>query len=138
MKYDLTIAKDRHDFINRTSVLIHEGVKVELTKTRAKRSIKANAYLHVVFTLWAINYGDTLDEAKTDLKRDYGLTYIKPNGKKYLGKTSKMNTKELTTFIDWIRNRASKKGGFYIPTSEEYLINQFNIDKEIQQHKEYL
>lgn len=137
MKYDLSIAQDRYNFIERTSLLIHEGVKVELTKTRAKRTVQQNKYLHIVFNLWAINYGDTLLEAKTDLKRNYGLTYTK-NGKKYLGETSKMNTKELTTFIDWIRNKASKEAQFYIPTSEEYLINQFNIDKEIQSNRQYL
>lgn len=137
MKYDLSIEQDRNDFINRTSVLIHEGVKVELTKTKAKRSIKQNAYMHIVFNLWAINYGDTLKEAKTDLKREYGMYYTK-NNKHYLKSTADLNTKEMTTFIDWIRNRASKEGGFHISDAEEYLINQFNIDKEIQSNKQYL
>lgn len=137
MKYDLSIDQDRSEFLNYSSVLTAERCKVELTKTRAKRTIKQNAYLHIVFNLWAINYGDTLKEAKTDLKREYGMYYTK-NNKRYLKSTADLNTKELTTFIEWIRNRASKEGGFYIPTSEEYLINQFKIDKEIQQHKEFL
>jgi len=137
MKYDLSITRDRLEFINKTSRVIHEGVKVELTKTRKKRTVKQNAYLHIVFNLWAINYGDTLLEAKTDLKRDYGMFYTK-NGKRYLKSTADLNTKELSTFIEWIRNRAAKEGDFYICTAEEYLIDQFNIDKEIQSNRQYL
>lgn len=137
MKFNLSKEIDRNKARARFDFLMDDQSKVELKKIRGKITIKQNAYLHVVFNLWALNYGDTLDEAKTDLKRGYGLTYIK-KGKKYLGRTRDMNTKEISTFIDWIRNKASKEGGFYIPTSEEYLTEHFAVDKQIQDAKEFL
>jgi len=45
--------------------------------------------------------------------------------------TVNIDSKELTEFIDWIRDKAGMSG-FYIPTPEEYLINRFNIDKQLE------
>ena len=64
------------------------------------------------------------------------MSYEK-NGKKYLKETRGMDSKELTDFIEWIRNY-SAMGGCYIPTSEEYLINKYSIDREIEQNKQHL
>ena len=44
----------------------------------------------------------------------------------------------MTQFIDYIRTKAAKELNTYIPTSEEYLLNHFAIDKEINRNKEYL
>ncbi len=64
------------------------------------------------------------------------MTYQK-NEKFYLKETKSMDTKEMTDFIDWIRNHSSEEG-CYIPTPEEYQTQQFEIDKEIERHKQYL
>jgi hypothetical protein len=56
---------------------------------------------------------------------------------KVVKQTRQMDTKQLTDFIDWIRTYSSMQG-CYIPTSEEYLMNRFEIDKEISKHKEFL
>ena len=117
--------------------LLTKCAKIELKEIKPKRTIKQNSYLHVVLSLYAINYGDTLQEVKTDLKRGYGLYYQK-NGNKYLKSSSSLDSKGMTEWIDWIRNKASSEGGFYIPTSEEYLTNQYGIDKEIKQNKQYI
>ena len=44
----------------------------------------------------------------------------------------------MTQFIDYIRTKAAKELNTYIPTSSEYLINHFAIDKEINTHRKYL
>ena len=116
--------------------LLIKCAKIELKEIKPKRTIKQNSYLHLVLSLYAINYGDTLQEVKTDLKRGYGL-YYKKNGNKYLISSTSLDSRVMTEWIDWIRNKASI-GGFYIPTSEEYLTNQFGIDKEIKQNKQYI
>ena len=59
------------------------------------------------------------------------------NGNVYLKSTAKLTSKELTDFIEWIRNYSSING-CYIPTSEEYLTNKFEIDRDINQNKQYL
>lgn len=111
--------------------------KIELKKLIKKRSLNLNSYLHVVITLFAIEYGYTLDESKTLLKRLCGFMVYEKEGVKFLKKTSKLDNKECSDFVSWIRNYASQQG-LYIPTAEEYKLNQFNIDKEINNYKQYL
>ena len=117
--------------------LIDDKSKCKMTKPREVRSIKQNSYLHVVITLYAIEFGYTLNEAKTDLKRLCDFMIYEKNETKYLKETKKMDSKELTQFIEWIRNYASLNG-LYIPTSEEYLTNKHSIDNEIEKFKTYL
>jgi hypothetical protein len=110
---------------------------VEFKEVRQKRSLSQNAYLHVCVTLYAIEFGSTLNEAKTDLKRACSFMRYEKNGKVYLKETSKMDSKELTDFIDWLRTYSAQKG-CYIPSSEEYLSNRIAIDNQIETNKQYL
>ena len=135
MKFDL--GTEKAAFLSYAKKLMDKYAMVELKEIRKPRNLSQNAYLHVVLTLYSIEYGNTLNETKTDLKREYGLFYVK-NGNKYLRSSSDLDTKEMTELIEWIRNKASKDMGLYIPTSEEYLINTFNIDREIDNYKPYL
>ena len=59
------------------------------------------------------------------------------NNNVYLKSTAKLSTKELTEFIEWVRNYSSVNG-LYLPTSEEYITNRFEIDQEIENNKKYL
>lgn len=117
--------------------LIESESKIELKKIIKRRSLNLNRYLHVVITLFAIEYGYTLEEAKTLLKRLCGFMVYETKGNKFLKQTSKLDNLECSQFVEWIRNYASQQG-LYIPDAEEYKANQFNIDKEINNHKEYL
>ena len=111
--------------------------KIELTDKGNKRSINQNSYLHVCIAIYSIHFGNTLEESKTDLKRECHFMKYTKNDNVYLKSTRKFTSKELTDFIDWIRNFSSING-CYIPTVKEYETNSFEIDKEIQQNKQYL
>ena len=113
------------------------GSKIELKKINDKRSVNLNSYLHVCITLFAIEYGYTLEEAKTLLKRMCNFMTYEKNGSKFLKKTSKLDNSECSKFVEWIRNYASQQG-LYIPDADEYKANRFTIDKEINNHKQYL
>jgi hypothetical protein len=137
MKLDLNKPFDLNKFKAYCDKLILKRSKVELKELRDNRTVKQNSYLHVIISLYAIEFGYTLTEAKTYLKRECKqLTYEK-NNVKFLRSTADLNSKEMTDFIDWIRNHSSVNG-CYLPTSEEYLTNRFEIDKDIDKHKEYL
>ena len=111
--------------------------KIELRKIIPKRSISLNSYLHVCISLFAVEFGYTLDESKTLLKRLCSFMIYEKNGLKFLKKTSKLDDLECSKFVEFIRNYASQQG-LYIPDADEYLTNKFNIDKEINKNKEYL
>lgn len=137
MIYDLSKPIDLKKYNAYSNKLIEDKATVDLTKKRKKRSLKQNDYLHVVITLFAIEYGESVCAMKQILKHWYGLFEEKAGAIVY-GKTSKMDSKELSTFIEWIRNKASKDLGLYIPTSEEYLENQAELNRMMYQNKEYL
>lgn len=137
MKYDLSNTKDLADFRNKETLYREQGKKVELKVIREKRTLSQNAYLHVCITLFAIEFGYTLDESKTHLKRSCHFMRYDKSGETYLKRTRDLNTKELTKFIEWLRTYSAEKG-CYIPTADEYKEQQFAIDREISKFKEYL
>ena len=110
---------------------------VDIIKKQKKRTISQNAYLHKVFQVFAIHIGQTSEEAKTDIKRAYGLYYEK-NGKKYLRATAGLSVLEMQKFIDFILIWASKEHQCFIPSSQQYLDDQFNIDAEISKYEGYI
>lgn len=137
MKYDFEIPLQRNQAAVYFDKLLDARKKIELKEVRELRSLSQNSYLHVVISLYGINFGSSLYEAKIDLKRMCDFMRYKKLGKHYLRETSKMDSKELTDFIDWIRTHSAKEG-HYIPTSEEYITNRISIDREIESNKEYL
>lgn len=136
MKLDLSKQIDLNKAMTRFEALAEKGSKIELKEIRPTRSLPQNAYLHVCLSLYGIHFGYTLNEAKTDLKRNYGLVYEK-GGKKYLRSTANLDSKELTEFIEYIRDVAGQNG-CYIPDAEYYLQHKFAFDREIEQNKNYL
>ena len=136
-KYDLSKLDDLRDFKTKCEYLVGNQKKVDLKAIRKARSMSQNSYLHVCISLFAIEFGYTLEESKTFLKRECSFMIYEKNNSVFLKQTSKMNSKELTEFIEWLRNYASENG-LYIPSSEEYIENRFNIDQEIDKFKTYL
>jgi len=136
MIYDLSKELEKAKYKERVNHLYTKGANVELKQVKLRRSITQNSYLHVCITLFSIEYGSSIYEMKQELKNWYGF-YTDKGGVIIYGETSKMNSEELTTFIEWIRNKAVKDLGLYIPTSEEYIENQSEINRIIYNNKKY-
>jgi len=137
MLFDLSKPIDNKSFRDYANFLISKEYKVSLQKIVPKRTIQQNKYLHVCISIFAIEFGYTLEEAKTLLKRLCDFMRYEKNGNKFLKKTGLLDSNDLTKFIEWIRNYAGMNG-LYIPTSEEYISNRFEIDREIEKSKQYL
>lgn len=136
MKLDLSIPTDVNRYQTYGRKLLQDGAKVEIKKINKPKSVSQNAYAHVVFCLFGIEYGYTLQETKTEIKRALGFFYEK-NGAKFLKSVADMDTVEVGQMIDYARDVAGQNG-CYIPSPEEYLTNKFSIDKEIDSHAKYL
>jgi hypothetical protein len=114
----------------------YEGV-IELRKVMKPRTIQQNKFLHVLITLFAIECGYTLDEAKTLLKRQCDFMIYEKKGKTFLKRTRDLSVSELAEFITWIRNYAGMNE-IYLPSSDDYLRNWQEIEKTIEQNRTYL
>lgn len=137
MNYNLSNNLDRNQAIAKFKKLLDLGSVISLCQQRKKRTIKQNKYLHVLFQIWSIEYGYTLKEGKEEVKHNCPFGTYEKKGRIFTVETSKMNTQEMTSFIEWFRNWSSKNG-FYLLSSEEYLIEKTRIDREINLSKQYL
>lgn len=117
--------------------LIEKKKICEITYKAENRSIKQNSYLHSLLNLYAIEVGDRLLEVKTDLKRECPLMVYEKKGKKYLRSSADLDTKEMTDWINWIKNYAGKNG-IFLPDADEFERYYWDIQKEIESHKQYL
>lgn len=137
MKYYLSQFQDCNKAKLRLKSLIKKGVIVDITEKKPVRTLSQNKYIHVIFCLYGIQYGYSIEESKTRLKRLCPFMLYTKKGEKYLRQTSKLDTMELTTFIEWIRNYCAMDN-FYILSPKEYLKHKTSIDNEIERNKEFL
>lgn len=137
MLLDLNIDFDRKKFQNRSKKLLDKKVKIELTEKHKLRSIVHNAYCHVCISLFCIHIGYTLDEGKTHLKRKCEFMKYEKDGELFLKKSSKLDSKQMTDWIEWIRNYSGMKD-IFIPSPDDYRRNWVEYEKEIEACKPYL
>lgn len=128
---------EKQDFLSQAKRLADEECIIELKKKRKQRSLRQNSYMHVCITLFAIEFGYTMEEAKALLKRNCHFMVYEKNNQKFLKSTKDLDTKEMTDFIEWMRNYASNHG-LFIPSSQDYIDNKYFFDKQIDSHKQYL
>lgn len=127
---------DRKQAIFRFRQLLADRKTFRLEAVRTVRTVKQNSYLHVLFNLYGIEFGWTLEEAKRLIKKRLGYSY-KKNGEIFLVETSKMNTKEMSVFIDKFLILASNDG-CYLPTAREYKKSIHWYHREIKKFEKYL
>ncbi|GAF92833.1 unnamed protein product, partial [marine sediment metagenome] len=127
MKYSLPQELEKFDFY--VDKLRKKECTIELKEIRKPRTIQQNKYLHVIISLFAIETGYTLEEMKTILKRKCDFMRYKKNDQTFLKPSSQLDTKELTDWIDWIRNLAGQ-AEFYLPSPDNYLRDWTELKKE--------
>ena len=126
--------------------LITSGSEIELKKKVKRRTNKQNAYLHAILSIMALESGNnrddeevyTVEEMKTKLKRENGRYYEK-NGDKFIQSSKDMTKGEMTTFIEFIRNKAATQDpAILIMSPEEYYTNGHELDEYIERNRAYL
>ena len=119
MRYDLSNKLDVAKFDTYSERLKRDGKKVELTEKR-KRTLSQNDTFHMWVAVFADFIGETnFEECKSDIKRH--LLGMRERYSKITGKvefedfeTSKMNTKEMSDFMDKFKIWAQQEG-CYLP-----------------------
>jgi hypothetical protein len=112
--------------------LLEKGDQIEIRKIIKQRTVRQNSYLHVCLTMFCNETGYTIDEAKEMFSMQLpDIMRYEKNGINFRKSTADMDTKDMGTLIDKIREMALDNLGLYIPDSEEYLINKFQIEKEL-------
>lgn len=135
MIYDLSKKSDLETVKFKLNKYAKDGKVIELKLKTKKKTILQNKYVHVLINLFGIEFGYTKEEAKILLKREFGdfMIYTKDKDK-FLTSIADLKKDQLQVWIEWIRNY-SAGNGLYLLSSDEYIENQFMIDRQIEQAK---
>lgn len=126
--------------------LIKDGKDFQLTEKRFKRTIKQNAYLHLIISYFALETGYTTQEVKQEIFKKI----VNPNtfydGQKekihsvildQWRSTADLNTEELTLCIDRFRDYSANEANIYLPQPSD-LNHLREIEIELENNKTYL
>ena len=130
MLLNLNLEADLNKAVVYLDKLTKDKAKIEIKRVNKKRTYSQNRYVHALFQLFASEFGWTLEESKSFIKFELGYTYSK-NNHIFLAKTSQMDTKDLSVFVDKFRNYSSAQG-LYLPSADEFNENYFDYAKEIE------
>lgn len=143
MEYNLLIPSARAKAVARFKKLLDTNATIELKKVIERRTISQNSFLHVLISLYAVNFGLTLEEAKTFLKSECPfMTYKKyieelEQERTFVRRTRDLNKQELGEFIEWIYEH-SAQNMCPLPELEDYKANKSTFDTVIRSHRAYL
>ena len=132
-EFDIQRAKERLGY------LIEKKKTFEITEKKPKRNYSQNNYIHLLFSWFALEYGETSEYVKQEIfkklvNHEIFLTeyvnYKTGEVRAAWRSTADLNTKEMTIAIDNFRDYASKEAGIYLPTPDD--LNSLNeIERQV-------
>ena len=147
MIYNSKIESDNNNAKWYLDYLISNGKRYEIKEIRKSRSLKQNAYLHLILSYFALEVGETTEYIKQEVfkgivNKDYFVyERINPKNKtksrKALKSTRELNTKEMTDCIERFKNWAVMKYQIKLPDANEREFLDY-IKNEIEKNKQWL
>lgn len=145
MIFNLANSYDLDRYKEYVNVLYRKKAVVEVKEKRASRTLRQNAYLHVILSYFACEYGVSMEEAKLDFyKRECNRDLFVVEKENRYGKmietvrsSSDLNTEEMSLSITRFRNWSASVAGIYLPSAHE---NDFLIhcQQVIEQNREFV
>jgi len=127
---------DRNKFKAYSDKLLEKEAKVELKESRATRTISQNSYFHVCLGYFSLHTGYTIKEAKQEFAYMLPEMFLyQKNDRTFRKSTSDLSKEEMMDLIEYVRSFCLDQFGIYLPTSEEYLIDQFAIKRALENVK---
>lgn len=117
--------------------LANKKAVIEVKKVNPNRTLKQNAYLHLLIGYFGAHFGYTLEEAKQIYKEiNAGVYAYEKKGRKFWRSSADLDTEEMTRTIDRFREK-SKEQGCPLPAAadKEWLLE---IEREIERSRYYL
>lgn len=145
MWFNLKNVFELEKFREKVTELENKGAIVELKEKRG-RSLNQNAYLHLLLSAFALQYGYTLDEVKThfyklvvnkDIFLREGVDKLTGECYKYLRSSADLTKDEMSKSISDFKSYAKEEAGFDFPDSDEYIA-LLHIQYDIQKNEQYL
>lgn len=111
--------------------LINQGkdnIRYKLSEYRQARTLKQNSYLHCIFQIIAEKTWYSREEIKEIMKAKFLKKYDDYFGIEFVQSTKELDTKEMTVFIDKIRQFALEYLDLDIPSPDDQRMLDFYND----------
>lgn len=111
MRYDLSNDNEYREALNWLVLCMAQDKVIEMKVVRKTRSIKANAYYHLLLGICGSEWGYSLQEMKIMHKRDISpniFIYFK-NDKPFTKSSAELTTKELSDSIEQLKKYAAEQ-----------------------------
>ena len=145
MLFNLKNVFELEKFREKVTELENKGAMVELKEKRG-RSLNQNAYLHLLLSAFALQYGYALDEVKThfyklvvnkDIFLREGVDKFTGECYKYLRSSADLTKDEMSKSISDFKSWAKEEAGFDFPDSDEYIA-LLHIQHDIERQQNYI
>lgn len=139
------IPAERQKAIERFKWLLNKQARIELKEKKYKRTLRQNAYLHLLFGWFGLHFGYTMEEVKQEIFKKEVNPDIFYNGEKtgvvtiqLWRSTADLDTGEMTIAIERFR-KFSAEHGVELPEPKDLNWLQ-EIENELNEHsnKQYL
>jgi hypothetical protein len=111
MRYNLSNTKELDEAIDFIKASALREKTIDLKVVRQNRSLKSNAYCHLLLGICGMEWGYSLPEMKTVWKRDIAASvfvYFK-NDQPFVKSSAGLDTKEMTNAIDLLKKYAAEQ-----------------------------
>lgn len=144
MIFNATILLDKKRAVEMFKHFVEKGKTFELKEKKERRTIRANAYLHLIFSWFALETGYTEAEVKQEIFKKI----VNPNTF-YEGEhgelvkierwrsSADLDTGEMALCIDRFRDYSAKEAGIYLPEPKDLALLR-EIEIQIENNKQYL
>ena len=130
MKYDLINDKEKELARGYFDKLCESEAKIEIRKFHGKRTLNQNSYFHVACTILSGYSGYTVPEMKIIIKNQLEFMNYDKGNHHFYRSSAELDKLEFIALVDFVRDFGDSNG-CYIPTPEEYIESQFEIEKQL-------
>lgn len=145
MLYDLSKRTEQERFKRRCNDLYKANKVVELIEKKEKRTLRQNAYLHLILGWYAMETGNTIEYVKENYFKRLcnSALFCEYREDKYLGEvevvrsSKSLDTGQMTLAIERFRNWSASECDIYLPSPEDAIFLR-EIELEMSKNKEWL
>lgn len=138
MKYNLSNLIELAEASEYFAKLRSQEAVIELKKVNPNRSLRANAYLHLLLQICANEWGYTLSEIKTIWKRDIAQSIFiyHKNDQAFVRSSADLDSKEMTDAIERLKTYSAEQG-LVLPEPDD-MEKLMYYGRQISKNERYL
>lgn len=134
MKYRLSSKPETEQAFEYLTKLAGLEATVEVKRIFPARSLPQNSYYHLLLGIFGLEYGWTVEEAKSIHKRivSPAIFVYEKNSRKFLRSSADLDTKQMSNSIEQLKKYAAEQGLILPDAGEEEKLLYYDnlIEKE--------